>query len=325
MKTIVRTLFGSNLYGTATPESDTDYKSVHLPSAEELLLVRVRDTVSKKTKADPAAKNTADDVDDESFSLHRFFKMLENGDSLALEVMFAPRDKIITSTMEWDDIQMHRDRLLARNCKGFVSYCQRQAAKYGIRGSRVATVRAALELVTGAIGHFGPQTKVGDFNVTIEEFARSNEWTSIVPIETPGGGTLKHWEVCDRKLPYTISLKEASSILQKLFDNYGHRALAAEKNEGIDWKAMSHAVRVGRQAIELLTTGHLIFPRPEAAELLRIKRGELPYQQVSETLEALLSEVERVSETSLLPEAVDRQLMDDMTKEFYRRQILQIT
>jgi predicted nucleotidyltransferase len=34
MKTVVRMRFGSHLYGTSTPESDLDFKSVFLPDAK---------------------------------------------------------------------------------------------------------------------------------------------------------------------------------------------------------------------------------------------------------------------------------------------------
>lgn len=38
MKQIVKTIFGSHLYGTSTPESDTDYKAVHQHSLSEIVL-----------------------------------------------------------------------------------------------------------------------------------------------------------------------------------------------------------------------------------------------------------------------------------------------
>lgn len=40
MKELVRMKFGSHLYGTATPESDTDIKGVFLPELRDLLLAR---------------------------------------------------------------------------------------------------------------------------------------------------------------------------------------------------------------------------------------------------------------------------------------------
>ena len=41
MKIIVKMKFGAHLYGTATPDSDMDYKGIFLPTKEELLLGRV--------------------------------------------------------------------------------------------------------------------------------------------------------------------------------------------------------------------------------------------------------------------------------------------
>lgn len=324
MTPIVRVLFGSQLYGTALPTSDTDYKSVYIPGAEDILMQAkiARSTVSIKTKADSAIKNTADDVDDESFSLIKFFQMLEAGESLALEVLFAPNQNIIMQNKYWSEIQHYRPRLLTKNCKGFVSYCQRQAARYGIRGSRVAATRAALDLINGWIKNYGNGYKLGNFSEYLEEFVNNHEHSSFVDIDQPRKEEkLRHWEVCDRKMPYTISLIECWKILNAMLDNYGQRALAAEKNEGIDWKAVSHAVRVGRQAIELLTTGNLIFPRPEAEHLKMIRRGEIAYAKVQDELEALLANVELASRNSTLPESVDRQLMDIIIMEFHADQI----
>ncbi len=81
-------------------------------------------------------------------------------------------------------------------------------------------------------------------------------------------------------------------------------------NEGIDWKALSHAVRVGEQAIELLTTGVFTFPRPEAAHLVAIKTGRLPYSVVAEEIEDLLVRVEQAAVLSPLPPSADQDWID---------------
>jgi hypothetical protein len=60
-------------------------------------------------------------------------------------------------------------------------------------------------------------------------------------------------------VPLTASIKTAREILQRLVTEYGQRALQAERNEGVDWKALSHAVRVGREALELFETKPNIF------------------------------------------------------------------
>ena len=81
------------------------------------------------------------------------------------------------------------------------------------------------------------------------------------------GQTVRHWSVCNKMMPYTASIKSAHETMSSIVRDYSHRALAAEKNEGVDWKAVSHAVRIATQAIELLETGNVVFPRPDGVPL----------------------------------------------------------
>ena len=133
---------------------------------------------------------------------------------------------------------------------------------------------------------------------------------------------LNHWEVCDRKMPFTISLKECQNILQKVFDNYGQRALLAETNQGVDWKAMSHAIRVGEQAIELVTTKTITFPRLNADRLLAIKQGKFHYKMIAEELENLLEKVEIASKNSDLLEKPDIDFMENLVYKMHTSQMV---
>ena len=66
--------FGSHLYGTNTPDSDTDYKGIYLPTAKEIVLGTYKKTISiSRNKADKE-RNTKDDVDNEFFSLDRYLR-----------------------------------------------------------------------------------------------------------------------------------------------------------------------------------------------------------------------------------------------------------
>lgn len=53
---VVRVEFGSHLYGTNTPASDHDYKSVFIPSAEDILLQRVKGSLGHKVKRNEGEK-----------------------------------------------------------------------------------------------------------------------------------------------------------------------------------------------------------------------------------------------------------------------------
>lgn len=126
-------------------------------------------------------------------------------------------------------------------------------------------------------------------------------------------------------MPFTSSIKSAREIAQRLVNEYGQRALQAERNEGIDWKALSHAVRVGREALQLLQTGRITFPLPSASEILSIKLGELAYETVAQTIDELLIDVEAAAVVSPLREEPDFAFIDDLVARAYREQVMATT
>ena len=261
MRLIVEMRFGSHLYGTATPLSDLGYKGIYAPDGRAILLQRVRGTISQSRSKAPGEKNSAGDVDRELYSLQRYLELLAEGQTVALDMLFAPEAVMLREPgSEWREIQANSNRLVTRRAASFVRYCQQQANKYGIKVSRVAAARAALAMLVSAEADRGPTTKLSVVEKEVTAVASTTEHASLVDMEMPGGRLVRHLEVCGRKMPFTSSIKSAHEVAQRLVDEYGERALQAERNEGIDWKALSHAVRVGREALELLETGRITFP-----------------------------------------------------------------
>lgn len=321
MRTIVRIKFGSHLYGTSTPASDLDYKAVYVPCARDILLQRVKGSISAKRPKAEGEKNLAGEVDEERYSLQRYLGLAAEGQTVALDVLFAPEWSMVSApSPEWLEIIRNRHRLITKRSVAFIGYCRQQANKYGIKGSRVAASRRALALLNDGLERYGTVAKLEVMREQITAATSGAEHMALVDIEVPGR-TVTHWDVCNRKMPFTSSIKTARDIMQKLVDEYGARALLAEKNEGMDWKALSHAVRVGRQAIELLETGHVTFPLPYADHILKIKKGELPYQPVAEEIENLLAKVEEAAARSALPPDADTAWIEDFVFDVYRREI----
>jgi hypothetical protein len=89
----------------------------------------------------------------------------------------------------------------------------------------------------------------------------------------------------------------------------------------VDWKALSHAVRVGREAVELFRTGRIVFPLPYAEHLLRIKSGALPYAVVADEIEALLDAVTAAAASSSLPVLPDEAAMDALVLRAYHAKV----
>lgn len=314
--------FGSHLYGTSTPQSDTDIKGVFLPSPRDILLQQVKPMISQSRSKEHGEKNTAEDIDREAYSLQRYLELLSQGQTVALDMLFAPDWAMIDRPAPaWLEVKNMAPKLITKGATSFVKYCRQQANKYGIKGSRVAASRVALEALKKAEDQYGSDEKL---EVTFKDLigvVDQNEFLKFSESEQPNGERIKYFEVCGKKALLTSSIRNAREISENLVNQYGQRALAAEKNEGVDWKALSHAVRVGHEAIELFTTGKITFPRPEADYLLKIKQGKIEYRDVAEEIERLFEKVENSAEQSKLPDKVDERLINDFIMEYYGQQV----
>ena len=133
---VVRIEFGSHLYGTNTEKSDHDFKSVYIPSADEILLQRVRDSTGHEVNRPEGFKNSPKDTDDEAYSLQRYLTLLLQGQTVAIDMLFAP-SPLKTSPL-WEDLKANKHRLLTKRAASFVGYCQAQANKYSVKGARDA-------------------------------------------------------------------------------------------------------------------------------------------------------------------------------------------
>lgn len=324
MRKLVTIKFGSHLYGTTTPNSDVDFKSVHIPTPRDILLQRAKGSINSARKKAEKEKNLPGEIEEESYNLQRYLELASEGQTVALDVLFAPEWSMVEPpSEEWRTIMDNRARLITKKSAAFIGYCRQQANKYGIKGSRVAAARKALELLNALVEEHGTTPKLGQFADQVAERIAGIEHMVVTDIPLANGQDIRHWDVCGRKLPYTASIKNARDITQKLVDEYGARALQAESQQGVDWKALSHAVRVGTQAIELLQTGHVTFPLPNAEHVLAIKTGRLSYQEVGAEIDALLVAVEAESDRSTLQAQPDYEWISNFVESVYRREICQ--
>lgn len=320
---IVEMRFGSHLYGTATPRSDTDVKAVYLPASRDILLQRVPISITRARAKAPGEKNAPEDTDFEAYSLQRYLTLLAEGQTVALDMLFAPDEAMLREPAPlWRGIQAAAPKLLSRRAGALMRYCRRQANTFGIKGLRVAAARQALAVLERAERDLG----------TVAPLAQAEDW--LLPLlspphiefedmEMPGGRLVRHLTVCGKRMPFTGTIKTAVATTRKLVNAYGERARQAELNGGVDWKALSHAVRVGREAVALFRTGRIVFPLPYAAELLAIKQGERAYEGVAAEIERLLSEVEAAAAASYLPDAPDFGFIEEFVARAYRQKVFE--
>ncbi|MBC8413995.1 MAG: nucleotidyltransferase domain-containing protein [Nitrospira sp.] len=292
---VVSMKFGSHLYGTATSGSDMDYKGIFLPSREQVLLGMIPKSRSFTTGSD-LSRNTHEDIDYEYYSLHYFIKLACEGQIVALDMLHATDDMILEKSASWDFMVENRKKFYTKNMRSFVDYARRQAAKYGIKGSRLSAVGKVIEILEAQ----SPEKKMREI---WGELPR-NEHCHDDAVQ-PGG--VKQYQVCGKTFQESARIGYVIPILKKFYDEYGVRARQAAENRNIDWKAISHALRAAYQIKEILTDDGITFPLKEARFLIDVKLGRLDYlREVVPVLETLMDEVEDLALKSDLPETVDR-------------------
>jgi predicted nucleotidyltransferase len=332
MRKIIEIKFGSHLYGTDTENSDLDIKGIFLPSKEELLSGNHRTNIQLTRNKKVGERNTKSDVDVELVSLDRFIELLTDGQTMALDMLFAPSTHYTEEGAEayaskdgeiWNEIKANQERFLSKRVSSFVGYARKQASKYGVKGSRIAAVRDVLSLLKslpqgsklsnhdGAIKQLVASTKV---HVSLEKLPL----VEIIMLPSHKGGPPQSYlQCCGRKAPLSIKVIDAVKIYQRVFDEYGARAVQAETNHGVDWKALSHAVRVNTEAIELLTTGKITLPLINREHILQIKLGKIPYREVAVLIEDGLSNLEAAKNSSSLRLEPDKKWATEFINRVY--------
>lgn len=329
MKTIVEMVFGSHLYGLNTPTSDKDYKGIFLPHPRDILLGKAPKTIDTST-GDKSSKNTVDDVDRQLYSLTKFISLACDGDTVALDMLHASDDKLIANSEIWQYIRANRWRFYTTELTGLFGYVRKQAAKYGVKGSRLAALREVVDVLKetetiGGIQEFTPDMKRYTREVKVSDIKDrfpTNEFCRFVTDTTMKSGCQDFYEVLGRKFQFTIKADEMRKSVYKLWDEYGERARQAEANNGIDWKALSHALRGGMQLIQIYKDGDIVYPLPDSAFLKLVKAGGVPFATVQEKLEEVMGEVERLAAISTYPKEVDREFWNDFIERVYRDHVV---
>jgi hypothetical protein len=190
-----------------------------------------------------------------------------------------------------------------------VGFAMKQTFDYVRRGERLNSARALLAHVDSL--DFGPfetlhgrsprldDTRQGAKCIVLEELAALAGLEMGTTINN--NKELRTLKLNGREYTETTSVPHFYVAVKKLVDSYGDRSSAAAETD-VDWKSLSHAVRVYQQVIELLTTKWITFPRPNAAELLEIKLGNRSLEEVKVMLQRLDDEVQALVASSVLPQ-----------------------
>lgn len=309
---------GSNLYGTATPTSDTDYKGIFLPTKSDRLLGTDLDFISLDSNKSNQA-NTSDDIDFHLDSIHKFFKLLAKGETGAIDLLFSmwSTQPVYAEYFFTTWCKKNYLSLITSNPHAFVGYAISQSKRYNVRGERYnELVKFNKDLNTLKYASADPHdTRLLHFNFDLQGYKHIKY--TIAPGPKRGGSQedMQYIEVLGKKFVPTVTMEYLQERLQQMEDQFGNRARKASDN--VDWKALSHALRVILEIKELLTDSFITFPLKDAQYLLEIKQGDWEVDSVVNHLETLIIEIDDLLLTTSLNKTVDQQLVNQFILNLY--------
>jgi len=144
-KLLYRLRFGSHLYGLQTPESDIDYISIVMPLPEDLLGLQKLEEIDNSTKSSAdERRNTNEDIDDKTYTLHRFIHLLIQGNPSLTECLFSKEPEfehpIIT------ELKGIKEYLISERVKhSFLGFAFAQKKKLLVKASRYFSLEKCLD------------------------------------------------------------------------------------------------------------------------------------------------------------------------------------
>jgi hypothetical protein len=250
----------------------------------------------------------ADGLEVENFPLHKLFHDYVRGQAYAMEFVFALlqdralNDDHLMTVWHPDMLSLMASEmtnvLQHKNVYAMVGFAVKQTMDYVQRGERKTRAEAVLQKLNswhsilstdGAVPRLDTMVcyQKGETLVNhrlIDELS--------VSLGIPRGESINQNKKMDtlelngRAYLETTRVDHLIGAIQKLVDSYGARSSEAATKD-VDWKSMSHAVRVYQQVEEFLDTGFITFPRPNTEELIAIKEGRVPLDVVREQLREL--------------------------------------
>lgn len=266
---------GSHLYGLNRPESDEDYMGVFMPTADDLLGLKKVEEVDNSTKSSSEERrNTAGDVDDKSYSLHKFMHLLLQNNPNIVEVLFATPENILVDSPEFQELRENTGKLLSQRVfHTFTGYAFSQRKKLTVKSERYHSLVSgvkALEMM------FGTEL-LNDRRVALDNSTAEKLNKTLKYYKGQKGNTESFHKGMSIKMIYDKLVEER--------DNYGWRVKTDTFDElGYDVKFGYHLIRILAEGAQLLATGELAYPIQGEAreEIVKVREGKVELEQLLE-------------------------------------------
>ena len=335
-RTIFLTQHGSKAYGTSTPTSDDDYKGVCIPPKEYFL-----GWLQNFEQAE-----VREPVDMVVYDMRKFCNLAADCNPNIIEVLHTHESDHFVVTPLGRELLDAKDDFLSRKARHtFSGYAFAQLKRiqthhrwlrnppkapptrteFGLaemptypenqRMAAESMMRKQVDswLNPGDLSGVDPSTIIAVRNAFTDalvdlQLAQETVWRAA---GQKLGFDSNFLDVVERERRYHSAKDEWKAFLtwQKERNPARH---ALEEKWGYDTKHGMHLVRLMRMCEEILSGKGVLVKRPDAQELLAIRNGALPYDDLLQWAKDAEARLKVLDETSLLPKSPNRVKLDKL-------------
>lgn len=294
---------GSRLYGLEHAKSDYDYKNIYLPPLDKILACHRAETVKREWYEDINGVSTK--IESEFIPLQKFMRDFFGGQTYALEMAFCI-DHPGANVHDGRFVQLVDElkQYLTSNVKSMTGYAINQAMLYSVKGDRLEAIVKVAEYLTERTEK-DPSLLHGRVHDVLDDIMALglNEKYIFKTTTLLNGKEIPSIQLLGKVHHGTISILELHTRVVDMQADYGGRARKAMEDKGVDWKALSHALRVTHEANQLLATGELTFPFTGDTHkmLMDSKMGNMTFDDISALLKQGLDDLEVNKDSTKLP------------------------
>ena len=280
-KIILKIRGGSHLYGLNTNLSDEDYIGIFLNKKVETFGLKICDVIEENIISKlENGKNSKDAIDCKYYSLDKFCRLAMKCNPTILEILFVNDDNIIYCDEYGKKLLDNKHLFISQNAKNsFLGYAISQKNKSFIKSKNLKALTEAYNILN-KMDNISNCMLYDLINGNIKNLINTTHYPDYI---TVGDLNFNNQKAIDVK----------NSIKRRL-DNAGNRSDNMLKH-GLDYKFMSHTVRLLYEGLELLKTGHITFPLIQRDLLMDIKLGKMNNMSIIELIETLEQKIKDIT------------------------------
>lgn len=338
MNLIFKAVVGSQAYGTSIPTSDIDYKGIFACEYQDLLGFNYKEQIEVSK-------------DETIYEIKRFLQLAQSANPTMLELLYTPLDCVVHASKAATKLLFHREMFLTTACaNSFGGYAIAQIKKAGGLNKKMNYEKSRIERKTPLDFCYTLATDVYTEPLLslLDKNDISQENCALVKLDHfpncyalyhhydngydfsgligPDSNEIRTCSVPNHLSPiailhfnkdgYSMHCKDYKEYQTWLETRNTQRYVGTvEHGQQIDGKNLMHCRRLLDMAIEIATEGTINVRRPNAAELLKIRRGEVRLDELIEKAEEDIANLDSLFAKSGLPKEVDKTKVNDLLLE----------